>query len=420
MNKIYVHLDFGAKAYRVGELYASSEMGRHVFSYDPEFISSGLQISPLTMPLSTKTFVAPRNPDLYDLHSVFADSLPDAWGKKVQDAEFGKIGIVEATALQRLAFVGRHGIGALRYHPAQEFEQGEDLVELADLRKATQYIIEGSVDEVSEELLKSGGSAGGARPKFLLDMHETETNIMRYSRIAPGKGFIPIVLKVPVGGEDHYQRIEYVYSCIAKKAGLDIPDCFLIVGEKSNLAHFAIRRFDMLANGDRLHVHTLAGIMGINFRETTPDCRTFLCTIDDVTLNHTQVVEGFRRIVFNFIGSNKDDHAKNFSFIMSAKGEWSLAPAYDVGFSKGRNDLHLMRLNDKFRNAELRDFQMIARDFDVAQWEEILGKTLSAFATWPDVAKESAVPEKYIQMIDNKIKENTKRLEKGLGRRREV
>ncbi|MFH1761995.1 MAG: HipA N-terminal domain-containing protein, partial [bacterium] len=106
MNKIIVHIDFGKKKYRVGELYASAEMGRHVFGYDPEFIAVGLQIAPLTMPLAVKTYAAPRNPDLYDLHSVFADILPDEWGRKVQDAEFVKIGILEPTAIERLAFIG--------------------------------------------------------------------------------------------------------------------------------------------------------------------------------------------------------------------------------------------------------------------------------------------------------------------------
>jgi len=142
----------------------------------------------------------------------------------------------------------------------------------------------------------------------------------------------------------------------------------------------------------------------------------FLRTVDDITLNHEQVVEGFRRIVFNYIGSNKDDHAKNFSFAMDKNGEWFLAPAYDVGFSKGHNDLHSMRLNDKFRNAEVRDFRNIARDFDIAHWESIVKKALDAFYTWPEIAKNCSVPGKYIQMIGNKINENTRRLEKDLNR----
>jgi serine/threonine-protein kinase HipA len=420
MKKINVYIDFGSASYKVGEIYASTDMGRHVFSYDPQFAATKIEISPLTMPLAAKTYIAQRNHELYDLHGIFADSLPDEWGRKVQDAEFFKIGILEPTALDRLAFIGKNGIGALRFFPAQEFEKGEDVVRLADLRKATQRIIEGNVEEVSESLMKSGGSAGGARPKYLIDMNGNNPQEFRYSREQIEKGFLPVILKVPVRGQDQYQRIEYAYSRIAQSAGLNIPECFLITGEKSRLAHFAIKRFDILANGDRLHMHTLAGMMGINFRETTPDCSSFLRTIGDVTRNHEHVVEGFRRVVFNYVGSNKDDHAKNFSFTMTEKGEWSLAPAYDIGFSKGQNDLHLMRLNDKHRNAELKDFKKIANDFDIEHWQAIVEKAVDAFEKWPSVATEWGVPEKFIQMIHEKLKENRKRLTKELHQGMEI
>jgi serine/threonine-protein kinase HipA len=414
MNTVNVHIDFGPTSFKVGTLYASGEMGRHVFAYDPEFIATKLEISPLAMPLSAQTYPAPRNPDLYDLHPVFGDSMPDEWGRKVQDAEFAKIGIFEPSPLQRLAFIGMNGIGALRYYPAQQFKRGDDVVRLAQLRKATQLIIEGAVEEVSEELLKSGGSAGGARPKYLLDMNRNDPSRLRYTRAAPDDTYVPVVLKVPVRDNDQYQRIEYVYCRIAEKAGVNVPACHLITGAQSNQAYFAIERFDIMPDGKRLHVHSLAGIMGINFRETTPDSSTFLRVTDDITLNHEHVVEAFRRVVFNYIGSNKDDHAKNFSFTMDSSGEWSLAPAYDIAYSKGHNDMHAMRLNDKFRNAELHDFKRLARDFDITQWKDIVEKILSAFAKWDSLAEESGINEKYAYMIGSRIKANIGRIAKGL------
>ncbi len=418
MSSIHVHIDFGDNNYRVGELYASADLGRHVFRYDPEFASSGLQISQSHLPLGDKTFIAQKNSGFYDLHGVFADSLPDTWGRRVQDAEFIKIGIMEPTALERLAFIGKCGIGALHYHPARTFPKGDDVVRLADLRKAAQRILEGDVDDISEQLLKSGGSAGGARPKFLVDIKENNVRELRYTHGKYSDGYVPVILKVPntEQGQDQYQRIEYAYSQIARNAGLDIPDSYLMTGEKSDRAFFAVKRFDIKPDGSRLHVHTLSGILNIDYRETNPDSSTFLRAIDDITRDHRQVIEGYRRIVFNYIGSNKDDHAKNFSFLMDHKGEWSLSPAYDIGFSKGQNDLHQMRLGDKFRNAEARDFRSLARDFDIPKWDKILDQTFSAFEKWPAIAKENGVPGKYIEMIDKKLRENSRRIEKGLGR----
>jgi len=371
--------------------------------------------SPLQLPLESKTYIAQKNNGLYDLHSVLADSLPDTWGRKVQDAEFQKIGIFEATALERLAFIGQNGIGALRYKPAQHFPKGEELVHLSELRKAAQRIIEGDVEDVSEQLLKSGGSAGGARPKFLVDVKEDDPQEIRYTQGKSSEGFVPVLLKVPdIGQEmDHYQRIEYTYCQLAEMAGITIPDNYLIVGDSSGLAFFAIKRFDILPDNNRFHVHTLSGMLNIDYRERTPDGSTFLRTIDDVTRDRRQVVEGFRRIVFNYIGSNKDDHSKNFSFLMNRRGEWTLAPAYDIGFSKGENDLHQMRLGDKSRNAETKDFRRLAEDFDVTRWEASVEMTVAAFEKWPLLAKNNGVPKKYIEIIDQKLRENIRRVGRG-------
>jgi serine/threonine-protein kinase HipA len=416
MKTIYVHINFGGKSIEAGELFASGDLGRHVFSYDPQFIASGLQISPFYLPLGGNSFAAPKNDGFYDLHGVFADSLPDTWGRRVQDAEFLKIGVIEPTALERLAFIGQNGIGALRYHPAREFPKGDEIVRLATLRKATQRIINGDIDDVSEQLLKSGGSAGGARPKFLVDIREDNPRKIRYTHGSYDDGYTPVILKVPSFAHDHYQRIEYAYTQIARDAGIDVPDCYLIDDGKSKLAFFAMKRFDIMPDGSRYHAHTLAGLLNADYRETTPDAATFLRTIDDLTRDHRQVVEGFRRVAFNYIGSNKDDHAKNFSFLMNSEGEWSLSPAYDIGFSKGQNNMHQMRLGQKSRGAEAKDFKALANDFDIPMWKDIVDKTLSAFEKWPDVADGCGVPEKYITAINQNLRENIKRIRNGLSK----
>ena len=150
MKKLNVKIHFDDDhSYDVGKLFLSEKTGKYHFDYDKSFLSTDLQISPITLKTSSISHEAQSNEDFYDLHGVFADSLPDDWGRKVQDLEFYKIGITDPCAIDRLAFVGRYGIGALRYEPAQEFTQGKSVVNLAELRKATQMIIEGNCEEVT-------------------------------------------------------------------------------------------------------------------------------------------------------------------------------------------------------------------------------------------------------------------------------
>ncbi|MFH0920191.1 MAG: type II toxin-antitoxin system HipA family toxin [Fibrobacterota bacterium] len=410
MNKLNVHIDFGDSTHKVGTLFLSENLGRHAFAFDRDFIGTGLEISPWLMPLGSATYTAERNSDLYDLHGVFADSLPDAWGRKVQDAEFQKIGLHDVTALHRLAFVGRHGIGALRYEPAQEFEQGQEAIRLADCRKAAQRIIAGHPEEVTDELLRCGGSAGGARPKFLVDLNLKNPDEIRYTRGQQEGGFVPVILKVPVRGGDHFQRIEYVYSLMARCAGIRIPDTFLLTGKKKGQAFFAIQRFDVDRNAVRLHTHTLAGLLGINFREAVPDYGTLLRVTGDLTRDHRHVTEAYRRMVFNYLGSNLDDHSKNITFTMDKKGGWALSPAYDIGYSTGENNLHAMAINGKRRNALQADFQRVAEDFDVKEWRDIIRQAVDSLREWPALAKKYGVPVKLAAAVWNRIKEHTGRI----------
>lgn len=413
MNKLAVHLDVEGISHKVGELYLSETMARHVFAYDVSFVGSGLEISPLRMPLSRETYIANPNEALYGLHGVFADSLPDVWGRKVQDAEFEKIGHYDVTALDRLAFVGGFGIGALRYEPSQAFTVGKEAVNLAQLRKATQGIIHGDIEEVSEELFRAGGSAGGARPKFLVDLNTETMEEIRYTRNVLDPGFVPVVLKVPTGGDDRWQRIEYAYSKMAAECDIRMPETYLLIGKEAELAHFASRRFDICSSG-KVHVHSVAGIYGEAISAARHDYRELLRLTEELTRDHEEVVEMYRRMVFNILGHNKDDHLKNFSFLMNAKGQWSLSPAYDIGFSSGDMDMHAMSANGKRRNLTIGDFRVIAQDFEIKDWKDILKKTCDVLKEWPDIAKTTGLPQRTIQKVQDRHAENIRRVEKDL------
>jgi serine/threonine-protein kinase HipA len=410
MRSLLVTAHFGENAsYPVGKLFLSELTGKCHFDYDPSFAGRGIELSPLLFPVRGRSYEAPQNDDFYNLHGVFADSLPDDWGRKVQDLEFN-----EPTAIDRLAFVGRYGIGALRYEPAREFEEGDDIVTLADLRKATQRILEGSYEEVTDKLLKSGGSAGGMRPKFLVDLECKNQDRIRYTRGVPEGNYYPVIIKTPSKDGDHFQRIEYCYSKMAKQCGMDIPETFLLSGIKSKKAFFAIKRFDVLEDGGRLHVHTYAGLSGLNFRQANPDYSDLFRTIYDVTRDHGQVVEAYRRMAFNYIGYNNDDHAKNFSFVMVGNGRWSLSPAYDVGYSTGQQGYHSMAMNGVRHNARVKDFEKMAENFNVKEWKGIIAKTCACLKEWKTIARSNGVPEKFRAIVNHRIMENINRIGKDL------
>lgn len=413
MKKLNVKLHFtNEKSFSAGELYLSQKDGRYHFNYDPSFTGYMYDISPLLLKKDYTSHVALHNPDFYDLHGVFADSLPDDWGRKVQDAEFYKLGIDDPTAIDRLAFIGNYGIGALRYEPAQEFSQGDSIVTLADLRKATQQIIEGTCDDVSDALLRSGGSAGGMRPKFCVDIDSNDHTNLRYSTGKIEDNFLPVILKVPQKNGDQFQRIEYIYSKIAKSCGINIPETFLLTGNRSKSAFFAIRRFDILDSNERVHVHSYAGLHGLNFREVSHDYTDLLRTTQNLTNDHNQVVECYRKMVFNYLGYNNDDHLKNFSYIMDSDGKWSLSPSYDASYSTGKQGFHAMSINGIRQNAQLSDFEKVAAIFNIKDWLKIVIKTCESFTTFPDLANQVRLDKKRTDIVFNRIKECVKRVKK--------
>jgi serine/threonine-protein kinase HipA len=403
-DELHVYLNFGKKRLSVGRLTFIKSENRTFFEYSREFISSYLEISPQQLPLGTQTFRAPRitGPDdpLHGLHGVFADSLPDRWGLKVQDIHFKRIGIDNPSALDRLAFVGQFGIGALQYEPAMRInDYGKNIVEISTLRKSAIGIIEGSADKISDKLLKHGGSAGGMRPKFLVNMHP-DKNTFSYG-IEPLSGEIPCIIKVPVEKTEDYQRIEYSYSVLAKKAGIKIPDTYLI--ESKGQFYFAIQRFDVNTGGSRFHTHTLAGLMGIDFGTKSIDYRDAMKLTLALTKDKREIAELYRRMVFNIMGHNCDDHAKNLSFLMDEDGVWKLSPAYDMSYSRSRDDVHEMSTNGKTYNHTKEDFRVIAREFNIKEWKNILLDVGAALKKWPQTAEKANVPADRIESVGKAI-----------------
>lgn len=410
-NWLKVILDFGSVRYQVGDLFYSEIMGKYAFSYNDQFLALGIEISPKVMPLSRDTYTSERDNDQYDIHGVFADSLPDAWGRLVQDVEFEKINIHNANTLDRLAFVGTHCIGALCYEPSRQFEKGNEIVALSELRKAMQGIYSGDIESISEELLQIGGSAGGAHPKFLVDLNTSNGAEIRYSTGNTADNWVPVLLKIPKE-IDLWQRVEYCYCQMAKDSGIDIPSTYLIFS-KTGKANFAIERFDILENGERLHVHSYAGIDGFSFRRDNRDYLDLLRMISTLTQDHRHVIEGYRRMVFNFLGGNEDDHGKNFCFLMDPKGIWSLSPAFDLGYSDN-GGIHRLSVNGKRSALRVQDLEHTAIKFQIKEWKEITKIVIDSLRNWEFYAIKNKVPQSMIKKIGEKMAFNIKRIEKEL------
>ena len=353
--RLHVFLNsYGARR-EVGML--SDENGRILFEYAPEFLDSKIELSPFKLPLRPGVFEDERR--TFDgLFGLFNDSLPDGWGCLLIDRKLRKRGLSfqEISPLQRLSMIGRDPMGALEYEPADEEADEFGEVELDSLSGEVDKIVRGGDSDVLDELLKMNGSSGGARPKIVAWVSEDRKTIVHGGK-EPPPGFTPWIIKFP---EKHDPQtageLEYRYSLAAKAAGIDMPETHLFP-LKNEGGCFGVRRFDRTPQG-KVHVHTACGLLHASHRYPTLDYENLLKLTFVLTRNHADVEEMVRRMIFNVKSANRDDHSKNFSFLLTEKNEWRLAPAYDLTPCTGLNGEHTAMVNGKGR--DITDDDLIA------------------------------------------------------------
>ena len=288
------------------------------FEYDTQWLQNGFSISPLMLPLQPGVFTSKWEP--FDgLFGVFNDSLPDGWGRLLIDRLLRQQGVNPATLspLDWLGIVGPKTMGALIYKPTQPISQDKQDKTLSYLEQETQKVLHDEPTEELSLLAAKGGSSGGARPKVLLTIDGAEWLIKFRNTQDP----------INIG------ETEYKYSQIARQAGLIMPETRLFEGK-----YFGVKRFDRQGN-KRIHMHTAAGLLNADFRIPSLDYKTLIETTLFLTHDMEEAEKMFRLMAFNVIGNNKDDHAKNFSFVYD-KGRWSVSPAYDLVPSEGFNGQH--------------------------------------------------------------------------------
>ncbi len=418
----------------IGAVALEDNRNLAVFEYDPDFARSGIEIAPLTMPLAERVYSFPSLPakTFYGLPGLLADSLPDKFGHALIDAWLASQGRTPESfnAVERLCYVGRRGTGALEYAPVlgpgvgrSTRIQVDKLVELASEILTRRSTLAVSLSAPNKEkalldILRVGTSAGGARAKAIIAWNP-KTNEVRSGQVQADPGFEYWLLKFDgVGGnrdkelEDPqgYGTIEYAYSKMAVAAGIRMNHCRLL--EENDRRHFMTRRFDRLADGGKLHMQSLCAMAHYDFNMAGAYAyEQALLVIRQLGLGMDAVEEQFRRMVFNIIARNQDDHVKNIAFLMDKSGRWSLSPAFDMTYSYNPDGAwtssHQMTLNGKRDDFVLDDFRACARSASMKRGraETIIGQVRQAVSGWRDYADEAGVPAPWRDRIQKTLRE---------------
>lgn len=411
----------GAVALNAGETIAT-------FQYDPAFARSGIEISPLTMPLSDRVYAFPALPlaTFHGLPGLLADSLPDKFGNALIDAWLATRGRTphSFSAVERLCYTGARGMGALEFAPAiGPKPRTATKIEIdALVRLASEVLMHrnnlktsfsgASRPKAVNDILRVGTSAGGARAKAVIAWHP-QTNEVRSGQILAGEGFEYWLLKFDgvSGNKDReledpkgYGAIEYAYYLMAKAAGIFMSECRLL--EENGRRHFMTRRFDRRPGGGKLHMQSLCAMAHFDFNQAGAYAyEQALLTIRQLHLPMASVEEQFRRMVFNIVARNQDDHVKNIAFLMNQQGQWSLAPAYDMTYSYNPSGpwtaTHQMTMNSKRDGFTLDDFKACAKSalMKRGRAEAILAEVLAAVTRWPAFAAEAKVADEWQEKI---------------------
>ncbi len=416
----------GAVALPDGDAFAS-------FEYAPEFLGSRVEVSPIAMPLSDRVYRLQElsTDTFYGLPGLLADSLPDKFGHLLIDAWLARQGRSPGSmnAVERLCYTGRRGMGALEFEPALgPGERHSTTVEIDALVNLASKVLSGRGklsarfgDDISEpemaEILRVGTSAGGARAKAVIAWHP-ETNEVRSGQVGTESGFEHWLLKFDgvSGNRDHelddpqgYGAIEYAYALMAREAGIEMSDCRLL--EENGRRHFMTRRFDRTPDGRKVHMQSLCAMA--HFDYNLPGAYSYeqaFRVMRQLELDMDDVEQFYRRVIFNVLGRNQDDHVKNIAFLMDRDGRWRLSPAFDMVFSYNPDGAwthqHQMSLNGKRDNFDYTDLKSLARTAGLKRGRDasLFNEVRYAIRQWPQFGLKAEVSRPTIKRIDELLR----------------
>ena len=404
-NTLIVHLNT-TKKQKVGTLAIKDR--KIYFEYDKDFLKTGIEISPYKLPL--KAGLHRCDDDTFEgLWGVFNDSLPDGWGRLLMDRHLMRLSINAASLspLDRLSYIGAYGMGALSYEPVRESEDVilSDIV-LDELAASSAQILKGSSEVLVDELLSLNASSAGARPKVMVLLSHDKKQIVHGSQ-ALQDGFSHWMIKFASSVDaQEIGAIEYAYSLMAKEAGLQMPDTALLEGK--NGRYFACERFDRVGD-QRVHMHSVAGLVHSDFRYPSLDYDDLMSLTLHLTKNLQEVQKVYRLACFNLFAHNRDDHAKNFSYIMDEKGIWHFSPVYDITFSNGPGGEHSMMYLGVGKNPTKEHLLALAKKHGLKQSEETILEVQKAVGKWNTFAKCAGVSKQTKSTIEKVLKEIAKK-----------
>ncbi len=402
VREVKVGINFGDRIMPVGRLAMNERTV--FFEYNRAFIDYGMEISPLNLPLQPGIFCFDYG--LFEgLPGVFNDSLPDGWGRLLFDRFARTQGLIpaEVTPLDRLAHIGFQGMGALVFEPDYSVNDTQKVINLDHLAEQAQDVLRGTSDDVLQALLSLNGSSAGARPKALIAVDQTRKHIMHGVNEWPD-GYAPWMVKF-ANSQDGLdaEAIEYVYALMAIEAGINMPNVHLFSAQKG-AGYFAIKRFDR-ENNKRYHMHTACGLLHSDFRTPSLDYEDLMALTGVLTRDVREVERMYRLAVFNVLAHNRDDHAKNFSFLMDETGQWKLSPAYDLTFSSGPHGEQSTMVMGEGRNPTVTHLIKLGEEAKMAKdrIHDIIQKTQISLAKWPEMAKQYGVSDANIKLIQHKL-----------------
>ncbi len=426
------------KEHDVGAISFDPETGIGSFEFEPLFIKTGIELSPIKMPLLRKIYSFPEaDPEVFKgLPGMIADSLPDDFGNAVLNAWIAGQGgsVADITPIQRLKYLGKRGMGALTYHPAAQRKNlnASQHIEMQSLVTIAQEIldqreqfkvalgVQGQADKAAmTALLSVGVSAGGARPKAVLAFNDDFTQVRSGQTDVP-QGFTHFIMKFD-GVSEHnqdketfgdplgYGAMEYVYYLMAKACGIEMMPCRLL--NEGERRHFITQRFDRDGNKKR-HVQTLSGLAHISYKKVGSYSYVELFAIArELKLRADDAIQIFKRMVFNVVARNHDDHSKNFGFMLDDLHQWQLSPAYDLAYSYKPGspwvNSHWMKLNgkrDNFSREDFYSFEKLSPLFNKRKIDQIVEETIEHVSRWNDLAAEHGVPHSLRKAIGRNLR----------------
>ena len=404
----------------IGIALWNEQGGYASFQYTPEFINKGIEVSPILMPLSDRIYSFPElsSQTFLGMPGLLADALPDRFGRALLDQWLAMNNRTQANPVERLCYQGKRCMGALEFAPAQNRGFDEiSVIEVASLVKVASDVLHdrailqtnmGQPTEALMDILRVGTSAGGQRAKAVIAYND-ETQEVRSGQLDAPKGFDYWLLKLDgvtnsqLGDPQHYGEIEYVYYLMAKLAGINMTECRLL--HENNRSHFMTRRFDRV-NGAKVHMQTLCGLThsDYNVRNSCSYEQAF-AYMRQLYLPYPQAEEFFRRMVFNVVACNQDDHTKNISFLMDQTGKWSLSPAYDMSWAYNSNGIwtqtHQMSIRGKQKDITREDLLEVARQMNIKRPNELIDQVVDAVGQWQQLAMQYPIPQEIIDYIQS-------------------